>query len=81
VISDVIKDDIVIPKTDILPADEVGVLPKLEPPQEIVVEPKPIGALRGIFRGRGREIDNFQDEGNRRNSFDMIDSVQNRILE
>jgi hypothetical protein len=81
VISDVIKDDIIIPKTDILPADEVGVLPKLEPPQEIVVEPKPIGALRGIFRGRGREIDNFQDEGNRRNSFDMIDSVQNRILE
>lgn len=44
---DVVKDDIIINKEDIIPADDIGVVPPMLPPQEIVIEPRP-----GLFRRR-----------------------------
>jgi hypothetical protein len=61
VLLDVVKNDVIIPKNDILPADEVGISPKLRTQQEIIVEPKPRG-LRRIFGNRNRLGDNIRPD-------------------
>jgi hypothetical protein len=61
VLLDVVKNDVIIPKNDILPADEVGISPKLRTQQEIIVEPKPRG-LRRIFGNRNRLGDDIRPD-------------------
>lgn len=72
VIADVIKDDIIITKDDIIPADEIGIVPVLEPPIERIVGPRRfLGPQRNIVgnpRGAGffdMNQDQNIDYGNR----------------
>lgn len=57
VLIDVIKDDIIIPKEDIIPADDIGIVPKLEPGNDTIIEPKRfLSSQRDIIKNRRDEI-------------------------
>jgi len=57
VLLDVIKDDIIITKEDIIPADEIGIVPKLEPGNDTIIESKKFLASQGdIIKNRRDSI-------------------------
>lgn len=78
VLLDVVKDDIIINKEDIIPADDIGIVPPMLPPQEIVIEPK-----AGFFKRRNSEVIRRPNDFLNQNEMmgNIIDFPERQILE